>query len=158
MAKKKNKSFRIGPGRPRTWESPEELKADIDAYFKWADDNPIEITYPARTGNDGKPLTYDSARPYTVEGLCRYLGCDRKTLINYQKAEGYEEYHELLDEAKNRIAEQKLERGLAGTSPAAVTIFDLKNNHGYKDTTHVEMENLNRLKEFFPNYEEGEEA
>lgn len=140
------------------WNTPEELQADIEEYFQWADNHPVEIVYPARTGADNKPLTYEAARPYTVEGLCRFLECNRLTLLNYEKSEGYEDFFEVIKAAKNRIAEQKVERGLSGVAPAAVTIFDLKNNHGYKDTTHVEMENLNRLREFFPNYDEGEEA
>ena len=54
------------------------------------------------------------------------------TLLNYEKQKGYEDYFYTIKKAKRKIARNKTERGLTGESNPAVTIFDLKNNHGYK--------------------------
>ena len=66
---------------------------------------------------------------------------DRDTLLNYEKKTGYEEYFGTIKKAKLKIQKNKVERGLDGDSNPAVSIFDLKNNHGYKDKTEVEQTN-----------------
>ena len=141
MAAPKGNKFALGnSGKPKKWATPEELQKDIDAYFEWCDNNPyIQLHNSKLDENTGKPLKFEVERPYTIEGLCGFLDCDRATLINYQKQEGYEEYFNAINKAKNRIQQNKVERGLIGLSPASTTIFDLKNNHGYKDESQSEI-------------------
>lgn len=140
MGAPKGNNFALGnAGKPKTWETPEELQEDINAYFDWCDDNPISIHHSSKIDDEtGKPLTYEIDRPYTIEGLCSYLGCNRLTLINYEKEEGYEEYFNTIKDAKNKIQQNKVERVLSGISPQSATIFDLKNNHGYKDQKEID--------------------
>ena len=87
-----------------------------------------------------KQITVDIGRqiPYTIEGLCEVLECERHTLLNYEKKKGYEEFFTTIKKAKLKVQRNKLERGLDSESNPAVTIFDLKNNHGYKDKTETE--------------------
>lgn len=136
MAAPKGNKFAIGnSGSSKRWATPEELQKDIDAYFKECDDNTV-ITFVKTTGdNIETPLPI----PYTIEGLCDVLQCDRVTLLNYEKQQGYEEYFSTIKRAKNKIQRNKLERGLTGIAPAAMTIFDLKNNHGYKDKSEQDL-------------------
>lgn len=110
------------PGAKRIFETPEELQEQIDSYFAECDKNVILVTERAKV-----------TEPYTVEGLSLVLGCDRDTLLNYQKKKGYEEFHDIVERAKMRIQRQKVVRGLTGLSNPSVTIFDLKNNSGYSD-------------------------
>lgn len=140
MGAPKGNTFALGnSGKPKKWETPEELQSDIDAYFDWCDDNPISIHHNSKIDKEtGKPLTYNIDRPYTIEGLCGYLECDRSTLIHYEKEEGYEEYFHTIKAAKNKIQRNKVERVLAGIAPQSATIFDLKNNHGYKDQKEID--------------------
>jgi len=140
MAAPKGNKFAIGnSGKPKKWETPQELQKDIDAYFEWCDNNPIKITYPSQIDKKtGKPLVYNEKRPYTIEGLCEVLECERATLINYEKREGYEDYFYTIKKAKMKIQRDKVERGITGTGTASVIIFDLKNNHGYKDKQEVD--------------------
>lgn len=135
MAAPKGNAFAIGnSGKPKTWETPEDLQRDIDAYFKECDSH----TKPFIT-KQGLEIQVSSPLPYTIEGLCEYLDCDRKTLINYENREGYEEFFHTIKKAKNKIQRDKVEKGLMGESNSAVTIFDLKNNHGYKDKQEQEL-------------------
>jgi len=69
----------------------------------------------------------------TIEGLCAWLEVDRRTILNYQKAEGYEKYFHTIKKAKQRILANLQERALMGDNVASITIFNLKNNYGYVD-------------------------
>lgn len=113
-------------GRPRKWDSPEQLQAEIDAYFKECDN---------KTVLHGDKIF--QGVPYTVQGLCLVLDCDRKTLLNYEKEEGCEEFFHTIKKAKLRIEQQKVQNGLMGISNPAVTIFDLKNNHDHVDKQEI---------------------
>lgn len=148
-------AFSLGnSGKPKRWTTPEALQEDIDAYFEWCKENPIEVYHSSKIDdNTGKPLKYPIDRPYTIEGLCEFLGCVRDTLIHYEKEEGYEEYFDTIKRAKNKIQRNKVERALTGEAPASTSIFDLKNNHGYKDKSEVRNVNENThefLDDLFP--------
>jgi hypothetical protein len=131
--------FQIGNDEStKKWKTPLELQKAIDQYFQDCDDRKKKIAT-----KEGAVIEIDHPRPYTIEGLCEVLDCDRNTLLNYEKQQGYEPYFRTIKNAKNKIALNKVERGLSGDSNSAVTIFDLKNNHGYKDKTEVDNNNRN---------------
>lgn len=136
MPAPKGNKFALGnSGSYKKWETPEELQMCVDAYFKECDDRVVQVySKSAQELVDmKKPI------PYTIEGLCDALECDRDTLLNYQKKEGYEEYFGIVKRAKLKVQRNKVERGLDGDSNPAVTIFDLKNNHGYKDKVEQDI-------------------
>lgn len=122
-------------GRPRKFESPKQMQEEIDAYFKECEGYEI-ITY----GKDGKRESSikKPSKPLTVEGLAVALDVDRKTLLNYEKEQGYEEFFPTIKKAKSRILQDMMERGLLGDSNSAVTIFGMKNNFGYRDKSELE--------------------
>ena len=140
MAAPKGNTFALGnSGKPKTWQTVEELRADIHDYFEWCDNSPLKQLHNSQLDKEtNKPIEFGISRPYTIEGLCGFLGCTRETLINYQKEDGYEEYFDAIKDAKNKIQQNKVERALSGLAPASSSIFDLKNNHGYKDKTEQE--------------------
>ena len=99
-------------GRPKKYTSPEAMQADIDAYFQDMSDS------------GGHP---------TVTGLALALDMCRDSLINYGKDK---EFFVTVKRAKLRI-ENYLETRLYENAVAG-TIFNLKNNFGWKDSQHVE--------------------
>ena len=134
MPAKKGNSYAVGnSGKSKKWKSAKELEQAIEEYFEECD----EHTVKKWSEKIGAIVEVPMPRPYTIQGLCLVIDCDRKTLLNYEKAEGYEEYFHTIKKAKLRIEENKIERGLNGTSNSAVTIFDLKNNHDHKDKIEV---------------------
>jgi hypothetical protein len=135
-APKKNKAKRK-PGRPRKVDSVKELQKKIDAYF-YDCDNRMSQVYDKKSGSI---LEFKNPIPYTIEGLCEALEMDRDTLLNYGKKEGYEDYFGTIKRAKLKVQRNKLERGLEGLSNPTLTIFDLKNNHGYRDESQVDHTN-----------------
>ena len=143
MAAPKGNKFAIGnSGKPKTWATPEKLQQDIEKYFEECDSRIIEV-YDKK---EQKVIPIKKPTPYTVEGLCEVLDCDRVTLLNYQKQKGYEEYFSTIKKAKLKIQRNKLERGLDGDSNPAITIFDLKNNHGYVEKQEIQTKQEVELK------------
>lgn len=101
-------------GRPRMYETPEDMQKNIDLYFtdcqKRREENPLSA-------------------PPTLSGLSYHLGFeDRESFINYAN---YDEFSRTVKRAKLRI-ENILEEMLFMPSCTG-TIFNLKNNFGWKD-------------------------
>ena len=105
-------------------ETIEEFEAKIEAYYE----------KQTATG-----------RPLTIEGLCLALNfSSRQSLLNY---EGYTDknkkpFLDAIKKARLYIQQSKIEGLLSGDYSTAGAIFDLKNNHNYKDRqeTHIKLD------------------
>jgi hypothetical protein len=120
-------------GRPRIFESAKEMHNKIEEYFEWCDEQVREYT-------DKKGNIHIIYKPYTVSGLCLYLGMTRETLCQYEKKEGFSD---TIKNAKNRIENWVEEHSLTGELNPAVSIFNLKNNFGWTDKQEIESKNTN---------------
>ena len=94
-------------GQPLKFQTVEELDLAIQNYF--AEQDPHTMSALVETGRDSKGnLLFDTRtvltdqKPYTMTGLARALGVDRKTLLNYKKRD---EYFPSIQGALNRCAE-----------------------------------------------------
>jgi len=142
----KTGQFMIGsPGTEKRWKTPEELQKDIDAYFKETDNNPYLIHEFA--GKDAESVRREVPRPYTIEGLCCVLDCDRQTILNYEKRKGYEPYFAIIIHARKKIHRSQMEAALAGVSNASITKMILTNNMKYTDKSQVDVGPTDELKE-----------
>ena len=106
----------IGNTNALKYKTEEELQKGIEAYFNMCDEN---------------------QRPYTMSGLALSLGIDRITLINYGKRDLF---FTLIKDAKQRVQAQLEENALMGKGNAVFTIFNLKNNYGWRDQVEVKNE------------------
>lgn len=122
-------------GRPRKFETVEELRKQIAIYFWDCDHNMTRM---------GKIVVHNP-RPYTISGLAYALGTNRMTLLNYEDSD----YHKNTPEAirqefiytinrtkewiRTYTEERSFEKGIA-----VGVIFNLKNNWGFKDKSEVE--------------------
>lgn len=97
------------PGRPLKFKTPEEMQVGIDRYFNRCEEKNL---------------------PYTIEGLAVCLGVDRWTVLNYEKKD---EFSHTIKSAKEKILQHLAERSINGELNSACTIFNMKNNFGYKD-------------------------
>lgn len=133
MPAPKGNKFAIGnSGREKQFKSVAELQEKIDEYFKECDSkSKIAII-------KGIPIEIEDKEPYTVEGLCEILDCDRRTLLNYEKQEGYEEYFHTIKKAKLKVEKNKVTRALKGEANPAFSIFDLSNNSDYVNVQRKE--------------------
>lgn len=102
-------------GAPVKWETPELMQEAINAYY--AD---CEL----------------KERPLTVTGLAYALDLTRKGLIDY--ANKNDEFGNTIKRAK-LLVEKFNEERLYGTGQVTGTIFNLKNNFGWKDAQDVNV-------------------
>lgn len=139
-------------GRPLKFKSLKELQEKIEAYFADCDPHMEEVTewVDARDKSgqllkDENGLNYlvevthrikTKQLPYTITGLALALNTTRETLLDY---EGKDEYSDTIKAAKTKI-ENFNEQMLFGPSPTG-TIFNLKNNYGWKDKSEQEISN-----------------
>lgn len=123
----------MGAGRPRQYETVEDLEAVIEDYFEscWVD----KIT--ESIDKDGvctmSTVRYQN-RPYTVTGLALHLNLTRKGLIDYQ---GREEFSHTITRAKTRV-EMGYEEALFSKNSNGPA-FGLKENFGWKDKVTQEL-------------------
>ena len=129
-------------GRPPKYETPEEMQRIIDLYF-------ISVKHNV-TGNDKAPegmsaedviicLDIEDAVP-TISGLAYTLGMSTEAFRNYEQKG---EFLATVKRAKQRI-EISLEQRLAGNAVTG-SIFNLKNNFGWKDKTEQEIKATHHL-------------
>ena len=104
-------------GRPRAFESVEQLQEGIDAYL--AD-------------------CVMNERPLTVSGLAADLGVDRQTVFEYQRGTYGAEYSYPIKKVVYKIEAQQAEGMITGKLNTTGAIFSLKNNHGWEDRKQVE--------------------
>lgn len=113
-------------GRPLAYESVDELEKAIEEYFDkeegdaWIDMGDTKVFMP------------------TVSGLAFHLGIATETLRRYEHKD---EFCVTVKKAKQRI-EISLEQRLAGQAVTG-TIFNLKNNFGWKDKSEQELTGAN---------------
>lgn len=120
-------------GRPRKYDTPDEMAERIDAYFDACDNHYQEVRKKDKNGDEVVD-TIHKPRPYTMAGLAIFLGfSSRRSLFNYKSYDGY---GELIEAALTRIEEQRNVQLVSGQGQCGGLIFDLKNNHGWKDERH----------------------
>jgi len=103
-------------GRPRLYNSVEQMQNDINKYFK-----------------DCKK----DDRPFTMSGLAVALHMSRQSLINYSNKD---EFFDTIKEARQKVEAQLEENALANKTNSIFTIFNLKNNFGWRDTVEVKAD------------------
>jgi len=111
----------IGNTFNRKWKTPKALKKDIDEYFK---------------------MCVDKEKPLTISGLALALDTNRQTLLNYENNMG-KDFDALIKKAK-LMCENFAEEFLFTGKNVAGTIFNLKNNYGYKDRQDIDLTSNNK--------------
>ena len=104
-------------GRPRAFATVEDLQRGIDGYFE-------ECT--------------SKEEPVTVSGLAYALEVDRKTINNYSRDD---EYFPTVKRAVAFIEKEKVRDAMTGKYDRVISIFDLKNNHDWKDEKNINQDN-----------------
>lgn len=123
-------------GRPPKYEDPQEMQRLVELYF---------LACKVKQNGETKALEdladddleivsgIDDVYP-TVSGLALTLNLTRQGLIEYAEKQ---EFSDTVKRAKQKI-ESFLEQRLYGNAPTG-TIFNLKNNFGWKDQKELEL-------------------
>lgn len=112
--------------RPRAFESPEQLEGLIDSYFDMCDATTLAVS------PNGKSIM----KPYTIIGLCNYLGICRDTLSEYSKLDGYSD---TIKRARARVEEYTEMMAATSQINPVFAMFSLKNNFKWKDKHDIEV-------------------
>lgn len=117
---------RASHGREKIFSSPEVLWQSACEYFDHVDANPIKVEEPIKSGDKaGTCMTVNRARPYTLRGLCLFLGCDQQTFDNYRKKPEYEDYFGICEQIVECCYTQKFEGASSGIFNASIIARDL---------------------------------
>lgn len=119
-------------GRPRKYNDAKVFAAKVDEYFLHCDNT--MISYGTNKG------VIEIRTPYSVLGLCDFLGITRDTLCEYEKLDLFSD---TIMRAKQKMELDKSIGGLIGKYNSQFTMFDLKNNFGWKDKTETELTGAN---------------
>jgi hypothetical protein len=154
MAAPPGNKYAIGNkgGRPRQFQSPEDLQQLIDDYFQWAEGEWKErVLTVKKVSTDGLRVIEEQVldewgdpvkeikwirepEKITITGLALFCGfISRKQFLEYEERE---EFRNIIKRAKLMV-EREYEGGLQGNNPTG-RIFALK-NMGWKDQTSHEL-------------------
>jgi hypothetical protein len=106
-------------GRPPRFETVEDLQ---EAFKNWQ----MDLAFGGKLYGEIPD----------VEGFCDYIGCWRDLLSEYEKKP---QFADAIKEVKNWIHYRKKQKAMAGDIPAAIYIFDAKNNAGYVDRQETDL-------------------
>lgn len=87
MSEEKNKG-----GKPRSY-TPAGLMSVAEEYFKYAEENPVEIFVASKSGPMALPKRY----PVNIYDFCRFAGINRDTYYNYKKDAEYSDTCNYID-------------------------------------------------------------
>lgn len=113
-------------GRPLKFKTVEELEEKIAAYFAECDSKVVRRVLDKNGG-----VIEEITRPYTITGLALALDTSRETLIEYGERD---EYVDTIRRAKLKCQNYVVEGALVSQLSSPFSIFNLKNNHGWKDS------------------------
>lgn len=117
----------IKGGRPKAFNSPEELQTLLDEYFDYCDNEKEIIT-------DSKGNMKSIQKPYTMSGICVYLDISAETWSDYSKKP---EFSETIKKARKKVENYCEENTITGRLNPIFSIFSLKNNFGWVDKIDV---------------------
>lgn len=114
------------PAYPETEQGLEEFKQNTVAY--------INHVQTINSGDDdSKKVIVD------IESWACYLGTTRATIATYERTRS-EDWKQFIAVVKNGIAAVKKEAAFHGQMQPMIAVFDLANNHSYKNTNEFKLE------------------
>ncbi len=137
---KKNKG-----GRPRAFNTPEEMQVLIDEYFE------IKSGHKKMVILRNETVVYvPDPEPVHIAGICAYLGITYDTLGEYQKREGFSEP---ITRAKLMCEEYAVNMCFKGNNKAD---FVLQNNFKWRNRAETENKTETTTKIIYIDKEEKE--
>lgn len=137
MAPKGNEFWKLRSkhGRDKLFSSHDLLWKAACEYFAWCSVNPwIKIDYK---GKDAEKVEIPTARPFTLYGLCLYLGVNTKYFNDFKKAAD-QDFSEVITRIEEVIKMQKFEGAMVGAFNANIVARDL----GLTDKQEISLARL----------------
>ena len=112
--------------------TPEEVEAEWYNYLQKCENNLTEEP------TAGKVVSVNKPKLPTIEGFCARLRIDTDTLLNYEKAAGYEAYFGIVKSIKEQARQLKIDALQNGVGNTTGLIFYLKAREGWQDKQVIE--------------------
>lgn len=113
-------------GREKIFGTPEILWEAACEYFQWCQDNPFEEEDFIRSGDSaGKKVHLNRLRPFTLKGLCIFLGVHETYFNEFEKNNGGEDFSQVLTRIRDIIFDQKFSGAAAGFFNASIISREL---------------------------------
>jgi hypothetical protein len=117
-APKENQFWKIRSkhGRDKLFATPELMLEAAKEYFEWCDENP----WVSKETTQSEKSTYfkekPTTRPYTLSGLCIYLGCSESYFRTFKSknTEGSEDFLTVIAIIEDIIKTQQYEGAIVG--------------------------------------------
>ena len=120
-------------GRDKIFSSSKILWRQACEYFTWCAANPwIKIDFK---GKDTEKVEIPTARPFTLYGLCLFLGVNTKYFNDFKKTAN-EDFSEVITRIEEIIKMQKLEGAMVGAFNANIVARDL----GLSDKQEISLD------------------
>ena len=121
------------PEKPESWTAKNLLER-AEEYFKRCDSRTKTVYTQDGEFEEPNPI------PYTVEGLCNFLGIVQSTFWKWKKDDNNLELYEAANMLHQKIMENRLVGALDGTQNQAFARFVLLNNdrEHYREKVEVE--------------------
>jgi len=127
-------------GRDKLFATPEMLWEAACEYFKSCDDNPW-IKVEGLKGGElaGQLINIPTQIPYTLKGLCLYIGCSESYFRAFksQERENAKDFITVIEQIEETIYNQKFTGATVGAFNANIIARDL----GLSDNSRVEHAN-----------------
>ena len=120
-------------GRPRKFQSVEEMERAMEAYFLECDERVKTVVTGPPTNRQIQTVAMPT--PYTIQGLVVALDLTYEGFAEYERRD---EFSATVKRAKATVEANKVIHMLDGDGFGAGYIFDLKHNHGWTDKREVE--------------------
>lgn len=136
-------SLRSKHGRDKLFDTPELMWQAACEYFQWCEDNPLietkamSVSNGMQAGSEIQMVELPLKRPYTLQGLCRYLGCNTAYFRNFKNQERAkkEDFSSVITLIEETVYEQKFSGAATGFFNANIISRDL----GLKETTQTDI-------------------
>jgi hypothetical protein len=120
--------IRSSHGRAILFSSPELMWSAAKEYFEWVDNNPLK-KQDAKV-EDKKITKYNLtlSRPYTWQGLTRYLDCGIAYFNDFKNSDAYKEnpdFSTVIERIESIIYQQKFDGAAVGIFNSNIMVRDL---------------------------------
>ncbi|TFD94659.1 hypothetical protein E2605_14905 [Dysgonomonas capnocytophagoides] len=121
-------------GRELEYKTPEDFLREAYKYFDWCTKTPwIKKDFIKSGDFAGQIVDIPTSRPYTIDGLCNYLGIDVKTFYNYEERK---DFFQVITYVRGIIRQNQIEGACVGAYNSSIVarILGLANKQEIETT------------------------
>lgn len=129
-------------GREKLFATPDLLLQACEEYFNWVDAHPWYKVEAIKGGDSvGQLIKIPTARPYTIQGLCRYLDCNSVWFNQFETSlvdkidEESKGFSKIITHVREIIYQQKFEGAAVGSFNGNIIARDL----GLREASNVDL-------------------